>query len=407
MPRREARISPYLFSLLLHALVMVLVVTGLASPTDESAKAKLAELFPEPQSVNVRLVDASDVPEQRPAESTDLVSERDARAADQGPRDLPEGEAFNRGETSLPVARPGQGGRDDNPRSRESSAPAPAAARPTTPAGEERSGRVAERTPRAAERAGAAEGGTDPSSAGDLAAAADRSEPAESAAEPSGEASPASLGDSRLAMPRRDLTVPPTVAPPGQLSSPGTGRRGLPQVDNRLSRARFDGEFSLSTYAWDYAPYMTRLKKQIEDYTWTILPSAFWYGIAAWATQVRFTILPDGRLESVRITGHDGVLELRHVAPDAVTGSADFEPLPTGFPDPKLTIVGNFYFNEFPPPRDAAASQSPPSSGATGPPDATSGSDAAGTPGAAVPARAGREKSPASAGQGGVAPGDS
>jgi hypothetical protein len=172
-------------------------------------------------------------------------------------------------------------------------------------------------------------------------------------------------------------------------------------VDNRLSRARFDGEFSLSTYAWDYAPYMSRLKKQIEDYTWTILPSAFWYGIAAWATQVRFTILPDGRLESVTITGHDGVLELRHVASDAVTGSADFEPLPTGFPDPKLTIVGNFYFNEFPPAREAA------SAGSSPPGSRPSDGDAGGEAGPSGQSAADEPAASPAAGRGGAVRGDS
>ncbi|MFN2433241.1 MAG: hypothetical protein ABR599_10605 [Gemmatimonadota bacterium] len=151
------------------------------------------------------------------------------------------------------------------------------------------------------------------------------------------------MGDQRLEMPRRPLANLPRP-PPG-----GGGARGLPQVDNRLTRARYEGEFSLSTYAWDYAPYMLRLKRQIEDYTWTILPTAFWYGIAAWATQVRFTIMPDGTLKSIAITGHDGVLELRHVAPDAVRGAAVFEPLPPGFPEPDLTVTGNFYFNVLPP----------------------------------------------------------
>ena len=63
MLRREARISPFIFSILLHALVTALIVTGLAAPTNETAQARLAELFPQPQTVNVRLVDPSNAPE--------------------------------------------------------------------------------------------------------------------------------------------------------------------------------------------------------------------------------------------------------------------------------------------------------------------------------------------------------
>jgi hypothetical protein len=393
MLRREARIAPFVFSVLLHALAAVLIVTGLAAPADESAKAKLAELFPQPEAVNVRLVDASEAPELKPAEAR-LLSERDSRAADHAPDDLPEGAPFNRGETSVPSAAPGEGGRD-SPRAPEASAARP----PAEPAERTR----AEEPRRSAEADGTARSdaprtdappGAESATAGDLAL----SDPARKS---TGQASSSTLGDSRLAIPRRDLAVPQTAAPPGALKPPGTGRRGLPQVDNRLSRARFDGEFSLSTYAWDYAPYMSRLKSQIEDYTWTILPSAFWYGIAAWATQVRFTILPDGRLESITITGHEGVLELRHVASDAVTGSADFEPLPTGFPDPKLTIVGNFYFNEFPPAREAADSGASPPAGGRG------GGGGEGGTGASRQSAADEPPGAPAAGQGGAVRGDS
>jgi hypothetical protein len=390
MLRREARISPFIFSILLHALVTALIVTGLAAPTNQTAQARLAELFPQPETVNVRLVDPSNAPELKPEEAR-LLSERDSRAADRGPRDLPEGAPFNRGQTTIENATPGEGGRD-TPRAPEASAP-----RPPAPAAEP----TRARTPgRPAEPEGAESA---PPAATDLPASQPSDDRdlamADASRKSSGQAPSSTLGDSRLAIPRRDLAIPQTAAP-GALKPPGTGRRGLPQVDNRLSRARFDGEFSLSTYAWDYAPYMSRLKRQIEDYTWTILPSAFWYGIAAWATQVRFTILPDGRLESVTITGHDGVLELRHVASDAVTGSADFEPLPTGFPDPKLTIVGNFYFNEFPPAREAANSGAAPPTGGRG------GGDDGGA--GASPSSAADEptESPA-AGRGGTVRGDS
>ncbi len=398
MPRRDARISPFLFSLLLHALVTALVVTGFAAPMNESANAKLAELFPQPEAVNVRLVDPSDAPELKPEEQAQLLSERDARAADRGPRDLPEGAPFNRGETTVPNPSPGEGGRDQ-PRASESSAAQPPASLRRSPAdearqAEQRAGGPPNPAARTADTPGA-----DPSTAGDLAAGSDASRLAQARSQ--GDVSASTLGDSRLALPRRDLAVPQTVAP-GALKPPGTGRRGLPQVDNRLSRARFDGAFSLNTYAWDYAPYMTRLKRQIEDYVWMILPAAFYEGIAAWDTQVRFTILPSGQLKAVTLVGHNGVLELRHVAPDAVTGAADYEPLPPGFPEPELVITGYFYFNEYPRARDAADSKRPPPAGTGGADGASEGAGRARGSGAGE-----RTGSPASAGQGGTVRGDS
>ncbi|MFN2433411.1 MAG: hypothetical protein ABR599_11470 [Gemmatimonadota bacterium] len=312
MPRRDSTASPFLLSLVLHGLAFAVIVTGVMAPDGRSDAA--AALLQPPQTMTFRLVDTPEGLEAEPDRLTDLVSERDTRAADRGPSDLPEGAAFSRGRTSLPNPTPGEGGR------------AAGSAEPPPASGGDPGTRSA--PPRGAGERRAATG-----EIADVAGSADR------------RATPrlTPLGDSRLELPRRE-TRPTPRRPPGL-----GGRPGLPQVDSRLSRASYRGDFSLSTYAWDYAPYMRRLKAQIEEYTWTILPSAFWYGIAAWATQVRFVILPDGSVESIAITGHDGVLELRHVAPDAVTGAARFEPLPPGFPDEELTVTGNFYFNVFPP----------------------------------------------------------
>jgi hypothetical protein len=309
---RESPTTAFALSLLLHALVFLLVVTGLVS-TGAGERAR-ATLFRSPETVNFRFVELPEnAASAKPVDQTDLVSERDTRAADHGPRDLPEGAPYGAGTSSVPEALQGQGGRGE-----QTGSPGPSL---SSPAGQPSEGTLAE--PQA-----------HPSLTAEAQAA-------------TGELiREGGLGDRRLEMPRRELSVPQRPMTIGE------GARGMPQVDNRLTRASYDGEFSLSTYEWDYAPYMRRLKRQIEDYTWTILPAAFWYGIAAWATQVRFVILPDGSLETILITGHEGVLDLRHVAPDAVTGAASFEPLPPGFPEPKLTITGNFYFNVFPPGRE-------------------------------------------------------
>lgn len=342
MPR-QSQTSSLVASAVLHVLVVLAIAAGLVDPSSGGNAAALAVT---PETMTFQLVDQprqvveTPAREGEPDRRTDLVSERRTAAADRGPRELPEGETYAEGPGAVPTPRPGEGGRDAAPGVPVPPRPRPArpspersdaeASRTKAPAAEERAPN-ADRTEADAARSPAAE-------AGDLALPQPRGDRTGDR-----DAAASTLGDPRLAVPRRDVVVPP-IAGGG-----GTGARGMPQVDNRLTRARLDGEFSLSTYDWDYAPYMLRLKRQIEDYTWQILPSAFWYGIAAWATQVRFVIRPDGSLESVVISGHRGVLELRHVAQDAVTGAADFEPLPPGFPDPELTVTGNFYFNTFPP----------------------------------------------------------
>jgi outer membrane biosynthesis protein TonB len=132
---------------------------------------------------------------------------------------------------------------------------------------------------------------------------------------------------------------PATAAPAGD-------RLPAPEVDQRLTRAEAGSAFSLNTTAWEWAPYMQRLKAQIERHISP--PAAFYYGTAAWISRVRFRIGPDGRLLEFRLLDHRGVDNLQYVALDAITGAADYEPLPPGFPEPYLEITGNFYFNVIP-----------------------------------------------------------
>jgi hypothetical protein len=144
------------------------------------------------------------------------------------------------------------------------------------------------------------------------------------------------LGPTRIATPSASR---PVAAQPG-------ARLPAPEVDQRLTRAEAGSDFTLNTTAWEWAPYMQRLKARIEEHISP--PAAFYYGTAAWISRVRFRIGPDGRLLDSRLLDHRGVENLQYVALDAITGAADYEPLPPGFPEPYLEITGNFYFNVFP-----------------------------------------------------------
>ncbi|HYO46027.1 MAG TPA: hypothetical protein VEY33_05000 [Gemmatimonadota bacterium] len=146
--------------------------------------------------------------------------------------------------------------------------------------------------------------------------------------------------DPRLALGPTRIGVRPTAP-----ASPGD-RLPAPEVDQRLTRAEAGSAFTLNTTAWEWAPYMQRLKARIEQHISP--PMAFYYGTAAWISRVRFRIGPDGRLLEFRLLDHRGVENLQYVALDAITRAADYEPLPPGFPEPYLEITGNFYFNVFP-----------------------------------------------------------
>ena len=120
----------------------------------------------------------------------------------------------------------------------------------------------------------------------------------------------------------------------------------LPQpridMDNRKTRALERGGLQLSTYAWDFAPYMQYLKRYIDRHIY--LPRAFELGIIDGTTRVKFRIWRDGRLEGPELIDYEGSDLLRDTSLKAVERSAPFKALPPDFPDEYLEIVGTFEY---------------------------------------------------------------
>ena len=294
------------------ALAVSLRVHGvLAAPLWErwsplAADPAPAAAVPTAEPITFRLVDPQPGPDASPDVATPNVSDADRRAVQpEAPEELPPGEAYSAGTSPIP------------------STPRPAGARP-----------------RAAPSSAAA--ASSPARA-EAAEAPDEARPEEPGEEPepaAGRTDPRlALGPERIGAQRE----PSTAAEPGAVSG---ARLPAPEVDQRLTRAEAGTAFSLNTTAWEWAPYMQRLKARIEEHISP--PAAFYYGTAAWISRVRFRIGPDGRLMDFRLLDHRGVENLQYVALDAITGAADYEPLPPGFPEPYLEITGNFYFNVFP-----------------------------------------------------------
>ncbi len=124
------------------------------------------------------------------------------------------------------------------------------------------------------------------------------------------------------------------------------GGEVLPQVridmDNRKTRALERGGLQLSTYAWDYAPYMQYLQRHIDRHIYP--PRAFELGMIDGMTQVKFRIWRDGRLEGPELIDYKGHDLLRDTSLKAVELSAPFKALPPDFPDEYLEIVGTFEY---------------------------------------------------------------
>ena len=301
-------------SLLLHvALTAPLWQRGdpLASGSEATPLSPRA-----PAPMEIRLVDPQEGPDARPDAPTPNVSDADRRAAQpDAPEDLPRGEAYNEGQTPLPSTPRPAGARA------RAAAPPPQAAASAETRSPERGADEAQRPPRNEEGIG------DPG--------------ARVETRPGGSDPRLALGPTRIgARPQASIAGAETETRPGS-------RLPAPEVDQRLTRAEAGSSFTLNTTAWEWAPYMQRLKARIEEHISP--PAAFYYGTAAWISRVRFRIGPDGRLLDFRLLDHRGVENLQYVALDAITGGADYEPLPPGFPEPYLEITGNFYFNVFPP----------------------------------------------------------
>lgn len=278
-------------SLLLHG-ALVAPMWKRWSPLGGDSAAATAPLD---EPMVFHLVDPQDGLDAKPDATTPNVSDANRRAAQpDAPEDLPLGEAFHAGQSPVP------------------STPRPAGARSAPVA----------TPPREAARAD------------------DR--PREDARELPRDESGEGRTDPRLALGPTRIGARPTAP-----ASPGD-RLPAPEVDQRLTRAEAGSAFTLNTTSWEWAPYMQRLKARIEQHISP--PAAFYYGTAAWISRVRFRIGPDGRLLEFRLLDHRGVENLQYVALDAITGAADYEPLPPGFPEPYLEITGNFYFNVFPAP---------------------------------------------------------
>ena len=118
-----------------------------------------------------------------------------------------------------------------------------------------------------------------------------------------------------------------------------------PRFDNRNSRAPVGTGFSLSTYNWNWAPYLKQLKRKIEGNIYP--PPAFYMGLASGRTFIRFTIMPDGTMTNFELLGFSGHESLKNTSANSIQSSAPFLPLPSDFPEDRLTITAIFSYNEY------------------------------------------------------------
>ena len=113
------------------------------------------------------------------------------------------------------------------------------------------------------------------------------------------------------------------------------------QMKNLTSQALERGGLQLSTYDWEFGPYLAYLKKRIGG---NLFPPALFrdYGLIDGQTVLRFRIYRDGALQGPNVVKYRGSPLLRETSVRAVELSAAFRPLPGDFPDEYLEITGLF-----------------------------------------------------------------
>lgn len=123
----------------------------------------------------------------------------------------------------------------------------------------------------------------------------------------------------------------------------GEGASRGPTFRNEKGGVLQDGDISFSTYDWDFAPYMLKLKERIEAHMFP--PAAFsLYGLIDGKNVVRFRIGRDGALLGMEALGYEGSKVLVETSTQALKLSNPFPPLPPDFPDQYLEVTGQFRY---------------------------------------------------------------
>ena len=103
------------------------------------------------------------------------------------------------------------------------------------------------------------------------------------------------------------------------------------------------GNLTLSTYAWEWAPYINAMKRKLMQ-VWFPPAAYLRLGIIHGETMIRFTVSRDGRLLGYKVLNHNGHESLETSSVNAINSLFPFKPLPQNFPDDNLTITARLIY---------------------------------------------------------------
>ncbi len=121
-------------------------------------------------------------------------------------------------------------------------------------------------------------------------------------------------------------------------------RQGANQTMNQKDFSVEDlGALSLSTYKWEWAPYVNALKNKLYQ-VWFAPPAYYQLGLIHGYTVVRFTIDKQGQMTDIRVLKQVGHKSLQLASTEAIKALFPFLPLPKDFPDKALTITAKLIY---------------------------------------------------------------
>jgi len=117
--------------------------------------------------------------------------------------------------------------------------------------------------------------------------------------------------------------------------------------NNRMDQKKFSveevGALTLSTYQWEWAPYINSMKNKLSR-VWFAPPAYYQLGIIHGYTIIQYTIDRKGKLVSYRVLKHVGHESLEKSSTQAIESLFPFIPLPDDFPEKTLTITAKLMY---------------------------------------------------------------
>lgn len=120
--------------------------------------------------------------------------------------------------------------------------------------------------------------------------------------------------------------------------------QGANQMMNQKNFSVEDlGAISLSTYKWEWAPYVNALKNKLYQ-VWFAPPAYYQLGLIHGYTVVRFTIDKQGNMTNMEVLKQVGHKSLQLSSTEAIRALFPFLPLPKDFPEKNLTITAKLIY---------------------------------------------------------------